>query len=203
MPKRIFEKLKNKKNGENHFIKHSNNSDKIIVAPARRIHSSVFENTHQTFKPIFSWIAPEFHQPEKSSNWWLSYAVIYILVLMLEWFYASWTMILATSVFAVVYFYINEYHPAKHTRISISDFGIKIGHKEIPFSHIESFWILYDSKRIKTLNFRQKKSFFVDVSLELEEQDPTEIRAFLLRNLPEWEGKNESLSDIIIRTFNL
>ena len=111
-------------------------------------------------------------------------------------------MALAALVFAAVYLFTHEYHPPKNIPVEISDMGIRIGHMFFPYSHIKAFWIIYKHDW-KTLNLRVAKGWFSDFAIHLNGVDPVEIRNYLVGQVPEWEGKEEQLGDIILRLLKL
>jgi len=115
----------------------------------------------------------------------------------------NWSFTLAILAFGGVYYYLQEHHPPQNIQITISKMGIKVGSEIYPFTHIQAFWIFYHPPFIKTLNLRVHKKFFSDVIIQLENEDPAEIRRFLSGEIPEWEGKSERFSEVIIRLLKL
>jgi len=175
-----------------------------------RYHPSVFEENldeshpHPHFdKAYFSWIAPEFLQHPKTIRWWVIAAIVLLIAIIAEAFSGNWTMLLATVVFGAVYTYMHECHPPKHTKINISELGIKIGHREIPYENIERFWIIYDPPWVKRLYLRISGNLLADLVIELENQDPVAIRAFLETYLVEIVDAHERLTDVILRIIRL
>lgn len=182
-----------------------------LVLPENRLHQSVFEENHsetdhpeKSFtKAVFSWIAPEYHQHPKSIRWWVTAAVVLLIALILEAISGNWTFLAATLIFALVYWYTENHHPARHTKIVISAMGIKVGHTTIPYSQIKSFWIVYNPPEVKKLYLRLDRNYLSDLVLELENQDPLAIREFLRNHLEELADRQETVSDFILRTFKL
>jgi hypothetical protein len=173
-------------------------------------HQSVFEENlgtdhpHPHFdKAAFSWIAPEYLQHPKSIRWWVSAAIVLVIAIVLEALTGSWTMLAATLAFAGVFYFTHQYHPPRHTKINISELGLKIGHHRILFEEIEFFWIIYNPPEVKRLFIRIKDSLLPDLVIELEDQDPQAIRAFLERYLVEVTGVKEHFSDQLLRLFKL
>jgi len=176
-----------------------------------QIHPSVLEeNLHHSHphphfdKAVFSWIAPEYIQHPKSARWWVIAAIVWLVSVILEAFTGNWSMLLATVTFGLVYWYIHEHHPPRHTKINLSELGVKIGHRSIHYAEIDAFWIIYKPHtRLKRLCFRLHDKFIPDLILELEDQDPQPIRVFLEHHLPEIVGVQEHFGDIILRLFRI
>ncbi len=154
-------------------------------------------------KAVFTWIAPEYIQHPKSRVWYIAAAIIAGIVVIVDIFTADFTMALAVIVLAVVYMYVHSHHPPKEIKITISKMGIKVGKMVFPYSSIRAFWIFYNPPHISTLNLRVKEHFFSDVIIQLNHEDPVPIREFLCGQIPEWEGKHESFSDLVLRLLKL
>ncbi len=151
---------------------------------------------------VLSWEALEYIQHPKGSRWYITAAIVIVVTLLFALVTGNWSMALAVLAFAGVYQYIHTHHPPERTRIRISHMGISVGEMFFPFSHIQAFWIIY-AHGIKTLNLRVARRFFSDVVIQLEDQDPVELRQYLVGQIPEWEGKSERLGDIILRLLKL
>ncbi len=150
-----------------------------------------------------SWITPEYIKYEKGLIWKI--AVILLILAAVSWGIVSkaWTFSLAMVVFAVVYYaMIHRDHP-KAVRVTLSDIGIKVGHRKYSYSQIKAFWIIYNPPYIKTLHIRVQNDIALDIPIYLHNQDPAEIREFLIEKLPELEGHKESFSDVLLRIFKI
>jgi hypothetical protein len=175
-----------------------------------QIHPSVFEENigpddhgDAYLKAVFSWIAPEYLQHPKTARWWVYAGIVLLIAIIIEALTGSWTMILATVVFAGVYAYMHEFQPPRHTKIVLSDIGIKVGNQKIPYSGIESFWVLYEPPHTSTLNFRLRRQFFPDLVIELEDQDPASVREYLTSFVPELTNQKAKTTDLILRLLKL
>jgi len=206
--KEMFQK---EQNPVMHYLESTHASKEPIAVPIHRIHDSVFEDNHHqdahpdhTFqKAVFSWVAPEYEQHPKSRRWWLTSGIIVVISLLLEILTANWTLLIATLVLVPVYWYIHEFHPPRYTKIVLSDAGLKIGHRTVPYSQIVSFWIFYEPKILKTLNFRLHHGAFNELNIQLEDQDPVALREFIQQYIPELEGKKEEWSSVVLRLLKL
>ncbi|HAU39323.1 MAG: hypothetical protein UV80_C0009G0009 [Candidatus Peregrinibacteria bacterium GW2011_GWF2_43_17] len=148
------------------------------------------------------WIAPEYVKHKKGPVWAtvaisLTAALIAYAILT-----SSWTMAVAFSVLAIVY-YLEYRQDPKDIEIEISEFGIRVADKTYPFSHMRAFWIIYEPPFVKTLHVRFAKKHMADLIIQLADYDPVEVRKTLLTQLPEWEGKEENFLDMLVRAFKL
>lgn len=152
--------------------------------------------------PIFAWSALEYLQYHRGAKWYTIAGVILALTVVLSVITGNWTLAIAAVVFAGVYEYTQRQHPPKRVEIRITDLGIHVNHMFFSYSHIKAFWIHY-GHGTRTLNLRIHKRIHSDVVIQLEDQDPAQIREYLVGQIPEWEGKHERLSDIITRLLRL
>jgi hypothetical protein len=173
-------------------------------------HPSVFEENlteHHPYpdfdKAVFSWIAPEYLQHPKTVRWWVIAAAVLFLSIIAEALTGNWTMLLATVVFAGVYYYVHNFRPPRHTKINISELGVKIGHRKIPYGDIECFWIIYNPPFTKRLFLRVKNQLISDLVLELENQDPLAVKIYLEKHLSEVTGMREGFTDLLLKLLKL
>jgi len=151
---------------------------------------------------IFSWQAPEYIQHEKSKRWYLIAAIVAGVFMLGSIVTGNWSMGLAILVFAGVYEYTQRMHPPKIVDVHISELGVHVGHLFYPYSNIQAFWIMY-KPGLKTLNLRVHRQFYSDTIIQLMDEDPAQIRNYLVGQIPEWEGKEERLQDLILRLLKL
>lgn len=154
-------------------------------------------------KAVFSWTTPEYIQHAKSRTWYIIEAFTVSLLLLFSVISSNYTMSLALVTLVAVYHYLQAKHPPKNIKIIISKIGIKVGNMTFPYSHIQSFWIMYNPPFLKTLNFRAKQHFFVDIAVQLADMDPVPVRHFLSKQIPELKDKTEQWSDAALRFLKL
>lgn len=151
---------------------------------------------------VISWEAPERIKHKRGKFWKIFMSAAFISAATIAFVHNQWTFSMAIIAFAIVYYLINKEH-TKDVEVSISNIGIKVGKRKYPFSKIKAFWIIYEPPLVKTLNIKVHNDLSGDISIQLNEQDPSEIREFLIERIPELEGKSEALSDILVRLFKL
>lgn len=160
------------------------------------------EKTTKEKEDIFSWKAIEYIQHQRDARWYLIAGIILAFIIIISIITYNWSLAVAVVVLAGVYEYTYRQHPPKRVLIRITDLGIHVGHMFFQYSHIQAFWI-YLNHGNKTLNFRVYKRIHSDVIVQLDDQDPAAIREYLVGQIPEWEGKNERATDVLLRLLKL
>lgn len=152
---------------------------------------------------IISWNAPEFREIHRGPIWKLV-AGIFALGLI------GWAIWQNTYAFAVVVlliagiYFLTHNHKPKQIEIDLRTNGILAASRFYSYSQMQAFWILFlPDEEIKSLNFTMKSGMVREVSLELEDQDPTEIRNFLSAHVYELENRTENSLEKIIRILKL
>jgi len=87
--------------------------------------------------------------------------------------------------------------------VRITELGIDVGGKFYPYNTINAFWIVYNPPFVRRLYFRMGTKSFTEVKVELNHQNPVELRRLLAGEIPEIEGAQESVTDILIRLLRL
>jgi len=127
----------------------------------------------------FEWKALEFEKTEKTKSWFIIPGIITIII----------------GIFALFIFYIYANKDPLTIKFRINEKGIKIGKKFFDFDELKSFWVFYSPPEEKELSIRSKKMFIPYIKIPLGNQNPNEIRKYLLKFLPEKRHK-ESVVDI-------
>ncbi len=160
------------------------------------------ENKNSSPKTLLSWEAPEYVKHEKGIIWATIAISITAALIAYAILSGAWTMALAFFTLAIVYYLQQKNNPQDIT-IEITDMGLKIAGRLYQWSSIKAFWIVYDPPFVTTLHIRFVKKSQADIVVQFAGQDPVVIREHLLRQIPEWEGKEEAAIDALIRAFKL
>lgn len=166
------------------------------------LHPHMPAHAHAFDKHTIQWEAPEYIPHQRGKLWYILASAIAILLALYSIWTHSWTMLAAILLVVGAYIFTHSHQP-KHIQIAISEMGVKVGQKTFPYSHIKAFWIIHQPPFINTLNIRTTERMFQDVTVQLSHQDPVPIKKFLARHIPEWEGKEENMHDILARVFKL
>lgn len=151
---------------------------------------------------VISWKAPEYIQHEKGAIWYIAAGVALVLLCIYAIFTYNWTLLIALVVLAAVYYWMHGF-PPKDIDVKISKVGIKVNDKEYPYQNIDSFWIIYRPPHVKTLNLKSNSRFLPDISIQLNDQDPSEVREYLVSQIREQEGREEKFIDALVRILKL
>ncbi|OGJ42395.1 hypothetical protein A3B60_00115 [Candidatus Peregrinibacteria bacterium RIFCSPLOWO2_01_FULL_39_12] len=166
-------------------------------------HRLLIHNTPSEYdKSVISWIAPEMIRHDRGTVWKIVVSLISATIIAGGIVYNSWTFSLAVAAFIVVYYLVNLEHP-KDIEVKLSEIGIKVGTKKYPFSRIKAFWIIYEHPYVKTLNIRIAGEILADITIQLNHQNSSEVRNFLIAHIPELEGQSEKITDIFLRLFKI
>lgn len=165
-------------------------------------HAGKGMSTYHYGEDIFAWIAPEYIKHEKGVYWYVLSGIIALLLAAWGLFNDAWTMSLVITVFCGVY-YLHHFEHPRDVSVAIGEMNIRIGRKIIPFRNIRAFWIYYLPGHVETLNLLTTDSLFPEISIQLNGQDPVPLRNYLLRQIPEWEGKEESLMEAVLRLLKI
>jgi len=168
-----------------------------IIPPEWQIHPGSIHN-----KLLLAWKAPEFISHPKSKRWFLIAGTIALALIAYALYTDSATMAIVFIVLAGVYYLTHRQEP-RIIDIKVTQLGIYAGKDFYPYNTINSFWIVYHPPYVHTLNLKIAGKTFKKVVLQLDRQNPVEVREVLSREVPEVEGEGESVGEIITRLLRL
>ncbi len=151
---------------------------------------------------IFSWTAHLYRYHEKTKRWYISAGLFMLILIGYAIYTEAYTFAVALLAYCYVYVYFHSKEPNTE-KIIISEIGIKEGKHYYPYSSIKHFWIIYHPPFVKQLHIMTNKRVMPEVVIQLEDQDPAELRNYLCHQIPELEGKEEGFVDTLIRTLKL
>ena len=130
-----------------------------------------------------SWHAPEYRHYEKNAGWYVT--LISIVILIIGFFLVQKDIFAAitTGLLGVLVVVFSRQRP-EMVPVELDHKALKMGKIEIPYKQIKHFWVVHNEKH-KTVNLETTTLVNNMVILELEDQDPEQIRQFLSRYLPE------------------
>lgn len=151
---------------------------------------------------ILEWETPEFIPHPKGAVWFL---IMGMLVLG----FTAYAVITGSATMAIVFLllggmvYLTHNQEPKIIRIRVSEMGISVGDKFYQYTSLNSFWIVYNPPFVSRLYLRLSNKSLTEIKVELNHQNPVELRRALTGELPEIEGGQEKLTDIFIRLLRL
>lgn len=145
-----------------------------------------------------TWQSPEFIYYHKSPGWYLGLAIFGLITMGYAVWRTDYLMLFTLIVmFTVAYFYAGR--KPKTITVTLSGKGVSLDKNLYYYKNLQSFWILYEPPEVKTLNFETTNYLNRDITIQLENEDPNEIREFLLNFLPENLDREESTTDRLFR----
>ena len=143
------------------------------------------------------WETEEFPYHEKDFRWFALAGIvitgIVASLLILKNVFGAATLLL----FAVIgYLYATK--KPDMLRVTVDAKGVTVNGKLTPYSHIASFWVLYEPP-VKDLVIIQKEKFTPKTMIPLGSANPVEIRALLIANAIAEKEEEESIADILSR----
>lgn len=146
-----------------------------------------------------SWTAPEYAHYPKSAGWYVTFFLIAALMFGTALFRRDVLMLLVLLVIFTIVFVMSRRTPG-NVKITLNEQGLKINGLLYRYdSSLRSFWITYRAADIKTVNFESTSYLNREITVQLEDQNPLEIREFLLKYLPEDVEREESAVDKWLR----
>lgn len=101
---------------------------------------------------------------------------------------------------SAIFLLINSRREPPITEFTVGPLSVHDGHNEYRFSDLKSFWIDYNPGSIKELTLQLKKWYVPYVRIPLTDQDPIQIRAIMLKFVPEVEHE-QTLTDVLSRSL--
>lgn len=153
-------------------------------------------------RAILSWYAPEFLRFNKGVIWYTIAGLLNILILAYAVWSQSYTMSAVFILLPLVYL-LEQRHKPEVVEVKISHFGVRFGKIRVPYSDIKRFWILHDPPYVDELHLLVKNKAQPEITIPLVGTDPTLLRQFLVTQIPEWEGRKQSMVDVMTRFMKL
>ncbi|MDP2933346.1 MAG: hypothetical protein Q8N81_04415 [bacterium] len=146
-----------------------------------------------------SWTAPEYAHYPKSRGWYITFLLIAAVMFGTALFRKDVLMMAVLVIIFTIAFVMSRRAP-NNAKVTLNEQGLKINGLLYRYdSSLRSFWITYRASEIKTLNFESTSYLNREITVQLEDQNPLEIRAFMLKYLPEDVDREESAIDKWLR----
>ncbi|MCX6730210.1 MAG: hypothetical protein NT058_01800 [Candidatus Portnoybacteria bacterium] len=128
----------------------------------------------------FEWQSPEFDKKDKPNSWFIIPAIITIILGIIA-FATDNILFLVLILLGFFTFYIYAKKEPRIINFKIDEKGVEIDNKLHQFESLRSFWIFYNPPTEKEISIRSKKTTFPYLKIPLAEQNPSEIRKYLLK----------------------
>ncbi len=141
--------------------------------------------------PLLSWEASEFKHYPKNMAWYLTLGIIVALIIAFQViFQKDYFGAISLGIIAIFIFIFAMHRPGK-IQISLSSEGLHMEKSFIPYSQMKYFWIVNNDDH-KTLNIETTAYINRTILVELEAQDPNEVREILLSQVAEHSSTEET-----------
>ena len=153
-------------------------------------------------KVIYQWLIKSKVDHQRGMLWYIVMTSLAIALFVYSIFTANF--LFAIMIILVIFIVIlRDYMPTKDINFIITNRGLIVGEKFMAYKDISEFYIIYEPPTIKKLYFNPK-GIRPEFSIELYDNNPIEIREYLLKVLREdLEKESESTSDFLERMFKL
>ena len=148
------------------------------------------------------WQAEEHEHHEKTTLWYIVFAVIAIGLLVFSFFTGS-ILTIITFVLIVVMGFVFAHRKPRMVTHQLTTSGVMLGEALIPYKNIKSFWIIYEPPQVKTLYLETNSYLNHHTAIQLGDQDPVAVKLYLKKYLLEQINKEESFVDIISRRLKI
>lgn len=136
------------------------------------------------------WEFPEFIKHSRSKLWYISFTIVFLALLIYSYLTDNLLFAIILVIFAVLYLTSSKDDP-KTIETALTEEGIFVGSKFIPYEDIQNFYIIYYPPEVKNLYFEPKNILKPRITIPLEKQHPVRIREILLEYLEEDIAKEE------------
>jgi hypothetical protein len=136
-------------------------------------------------EPIIEWNAPEHYYYKRSSDWYWAVGIIAATCAVLAFIFDDviFGILIAVAALALC---LHASIPPRMIRYQVNDRGIVVNDVLYPFLTLHSFWIEHNHPEPKIL-IKSQKFFMPFISVPIDEVNPEEVRAILLRYIAETE----------------
>ena len=149
-------------------------------------------------EPLITWQAPTHIHKEKKLDWYWVIGIITLALAAVAFMFGE----VITGLFiiiAAVALVLHASHPAHLVSYEINDRGLRADDTLYPFLTLESFCIPHDHVPPRLL-IKSRKVFMPLIVIYIEEVDPEEIRAVMLKYIAETEH-HEPLLKLLLERF--
>ena len=146
---------------------------------------------------LISWKAPAHLYVEKRPDWYWTVGIITVALAAAAFIFGE----AITGIFVIVAAVALVVHASKPPMIvacEINDRGVIFGNVLYPFLTLDSFCIPHDEMPSKIL-LKSRKLFMPLIVIYIDEVDPEDIRAVLLRYIAETEHREPFLKNVLER----
>lgn len=148
-----------------------------------------------------SWQAPEFRHYPKNLGWYITFWAIAILIIGYQTINADYFGAISILLIAGFATYLIKQHP-QIVDVTFNEKGLYLDDLHIPYRNMKHFWIV-DTETHKTINIQTTAYLNGFLVVELEDQNPSQIRETLIQFIPEHESVEPTMIQKISHRLKL
>ncbi|PLX21756.1 hypothetical protein C0584_01475 [Candidatus Parcubacteria bacterium] len=147
--------------------------------------STIMDNNEEKEILQISWNVPEFEKHNRSNTWYIVAGLTASFLLIFAIFTSNYLfaiIIIATSIITIVH----DGNSPDNVNVTLSSDGVAIGSKVFDYDDLKNFSVLFKpNEELKNLYFEFKNPAKQRLSIPLLDNNPLQIRNFLLKYLDE------------------
>ena len=151
---------------------------------------------------LLEWKTPEFIPMHRTKLWYIIAGIIMTGIIAYAFYSESITMAIVFILLAGIFMMTNKKEP-RMIDVKISKLGVIYDKKFYHYHNINAFWVVYHPPYIRSLYLRIGGKNFQYIKIELNHQNPVDVRNLLSKEIPEIEGAEERSIDMITRLLRL
>lgn len=150
---------------------------------------------------VFKWQAPLIHNPENTTAASITIIALVVIGVLIAYFMHNplTAIVLFLAAFTL---WLQRGIRSKPSTVAVSALGVGVDDRMYYWRDLESFWIEYEPGGMKELSIAERRWYLPYLRVPLGNQNPVQIRAFMLEFLPEQEHEL-SIVDLIARRIGL
>lgn len=154
-------------------------------------------------KTLVKWEVDEYPRYHRPMGWYVGAFVVGGALVLYALVTLNFLFALIIVIFGII-LALSAARPPLRFGFSITEDGVEVGHRFIPWKEVERFWIIYEPPDVKNLYIDFVSPIRPRVSVPLEDTDPNVVRRALLTYVKEDLSKeDEPLSDFLGRVLRI
>lgn len=151
---------------------------------------------------LHAFSAPEFVERPRGVSWFLGMGIGVVCGVLIGIFQGSLSLILVSVMVGAIYT-LTHNQPIKTVRVVFSKMGVEWNDQFFLYQDVKNFWIFWEPGQEKTLHLFTTKGRNKEIVIPIQSQKMEVIRDVLGYYVPELEGVQEPLPNVISRALKL
>ncbi len=149
----------------------------------------------------FAWMVDEYPVYRRGWAWYLVASMIGAGMVLYALVTLNFLFALIVVIFGIVLTLSSARTPVR-LRFAISEDGLEMGHRFIPWKDLSRFSIVYDPPAVKSMYFGFKNAIVPELAVPLEQMNPNAVRKALLAYIDEdLTRDSEPVTDYLSRVL--